>query len=132
MTGLDNPIATGGTAIVSALIIQALKNADWATWFNRQTPRANLVLSMIVAYATSIGVHFAWDGEKGTLLITGLTLAGIAHNLWQATLQWVAQHTSYKAFIVPAETLGEIRSLLQRSLPPPISEPEQKTQEAKP
>lgn len=132
MTGLDNPIATGGGAVFSAIAIQALKNSEWATWFNRNTGRANLALSILVAFATSIGIHFAWDATNGALLITGLTAAGITHAAWQAAIQWVTQFAAYKHIVVPAEALGEIRAILQRSLPPPISPPEEKTQQAKP
>lgn len=121
MTGLDNPVATGGTALLATLAIQFLKNSQWASWFTRETKRANLVLSVVVAVATSLGIHFAWDAAKDTLVITGL-MGGLTHGAWEALLQWAAQHATYKAFVVPAETLGEIRALLARQLPPPVSE----------
>jgi len=131
MHGLDNPTATGGTALMAALAIQALKNSGWATWFNRETGRANLFLSAVVAAVTSVGIHFAYDATAGTIVITGVTMAA-AHALYQTSLQFSAQHVWYKAIIVLPETLGEIRALLQRAMPPPISAPEAKAEQAKP
>ena len=124
---LDNPAATGSTALASALVIQYLKNSGWATWFNRETSRANLGLSIVVAFCASVGIHFTWNAKADTFAIIGLS-AFFTHGLWSWFIQWVTQHAAYKGFIVPAETLGEIRSLLARELPPPISDGAGKTQ----
>jgi hypothetical protein len=129
MHGLDNPTATGGTALIAALAIQALKNSGWATWFNRETGKANLFLSLVVAAIAQAGIHWTYDATAGTLVITGLTMAA-AHALYQTSLQFSAQHVWYKAIVVLPETLGEIRAMLQRAMPPPISAPEAKTEQA--
>lgn len=125
MTGIDNPAAMGGSALFATLAIQALKNSGWATWFNRETARANLGLSIAIAGAASLGIHFVWDAAKDTLTITGLAFS-LRHSVWEWALQWAAQHAAYKGFVVPSETLGEIRALLQRSLPPSITTAESK------
>jgi len=130
MTGLDNPAATGGTALIASLAIQYLKNSGWATWFTRETNRANLALSVLVAFCTSIGIHFTWDAATDTFAIIGV-MAALKHGLWEWFLQWVTQHAAYKGFIVPAETLGEIRALLARALPPPVTEGAQKALDGK-
>lgn len=127
MTGLDNPVATGGTALIASLAIQYLKNSGWATWFTRETNRANLFLSIIVSGAMAIGIHFTWDAATDTFAIVGV-MAALKHGIWEWATQWVAQHAAYKVFVVPSEALGEIRALLQRQMPPPISVPELKTQ----
>lgn len=120
--GIDNPVALGSSALLATLAIQWLKNSGWASWFNRETDKANLALSVAVAVATSIGIHFTVGPHEGDFIITGNW-----HLIGNAITQWVAQHAAYKGFVVPGETLGEIRALLQRELPPPISEPEIKT-----
>jgi hypothetical protein len=131
MTGFDNPAATGGTALIASLAIQYLKNSGWATWFTRETNRANLALSILVAGALSVGIHFTWDAATDTFAIVGLQ-GFVRHGLWEWFLQWVAGHATYKGFIVPAETLGEIRALLARALPPPITEGAQKALDGTP
>lgn len=126
MLGLDNPAATGGMALIAALLIQYLKNTSWATWIRRDTDKANLALSLALAFCTSIGIHFSWNAGSDTFAIVGAR-AALTHNLWQWVIQWAAQHGTYKGLIVPAETLGEIRNLLARVLEPPaVSEGEQK------
>jgi hypothetical protein len=128
MTGIDNPAATGGLALVSALGIQYLKNSGWATWFNRETDKANLFLSLLVAFFTSLGIHFSWDAKTDTIAIIGVMYA-LQHGLWEWFIQWAAQHVVYKTVIVQSETLGEIRAYLARlASPPPISEGDAKTQ----
>jgi hypothetical protein len=117
MTGLDNPVATGGSAMLAALFIQWLKNSGWASWFTRDTDKANLALSLVIALATSMGIHLSFDQSTGNGVIAFST-----HQLYGAFVQWATQHGSYKLLIAVPESLGEIRALLQRSLPPPISE----------
>jgi len=126
MLGLDNPAATGGLALLAALAIQYLKNTSWATWIRRDTDKANLALSVALAFMTSMGIHWTWNASADTFVIVGVR-AALTHNLWQWLLQWAAQHAAYKGVIVPSETLGEIRALLARLLePPPVSEAERK------
>jgi hypothetical protein len=128
---IANPYATGGLAMISALFVQYLKNSGWATWFTRETNRANLALSVLLAGLASFGIHYTWDAATDTLAIVGLTFA-LKHGIWDWLLQWVTQHAAYKGLIVPAETLGEIRALLQRDNPPPISQGEAKAQDESP
>lgn len=121
-TGLDNPAATGGLAVAAALFIQYLKNAGWASWFTRETEKANLALSLATAFFATVGIHWTWDRTTDTFAIIGVS-AFLTHGVWQWFVQWIGQYASYKGLIVPAETLGEIRALLARGLtPPPISE----------
>jgi hypothetical protein len=121
MIGLENPVATGGTALLATLAIQFLKNSGWATWFNRETDRANLALSIAVAAATALGVHVTFNAATGDG-----ALHFNLHQVWDGVVQWAVQHAAYKNVVVPAETLGEIRALLQRALPPAVSAAEDK------
>lgn len=131
MTGLDNPAATGGFALLAALAIQYLKNTPWATWIRRDTAKANLALSVAVAFLTSVGIHWNYVPVSDTLQIVGLHQA-LTHGLWEWVMQWATQHAAYKGIVVPSETLGEIRALIARALePPPISAGDAKVQAAK-
>ncbi len=129
-TGLDNPAATGGLAVAAALFIQYLKNAGWATWFTRETAKANVALSVVTAFLMTVGIHWTWDARTDTFAIIGVA-AFLSHGLWQWFLQWLGQHVAYKSLVVPSETLGEIRAMLARLLtPPPISEGDAKAQQS--
>src|ERR1035437_5538864 len=100
-------LTAGGTAVLSSIIIQWMKKSQLAifdaigTEKNKQT--ANLVFSVVVAFVTSLGIGYKYDAVAGILIISGLTKAGIAHGLWHWFTQWVAQHVSYKALVVPQE-----------------------------
>lgn len=114
----DNPTATLGLAVVIPFLLQAMKNSTWFPWVSRQTSRINFVVGVIAASAATFGIHATWDASTGG----SITLPSLM-GLWQAFVQWTAQQTAYKGLVVPAETLGEIRTLLERVLsPPPVSE----------
>lgn len=131
MTGVDNPAATGGLAVLAALGIQYLKNSGWASWFNRETSKANMGLSLLTAFAATVGIHWTYTASTDTFAIIGVQ-AALAHGIWQSVIQWAAQHAVYKSVVVPSETLGEIRALMARALePPPISQGEAKAQGVK-
>jgi hypothetical protein len=100
-------LTAGGIAVLSSVIIQWMKKSELAifdflgTEKNKQA--VNLYFSIFVAFVTSIGIGYKYDGATGVLVISGLTLAGIQHGLWHWFTQWIGQHISYKAIIVPQE-----------------------------
>ena len=100
-------LTAGGTAILSSVIIQWMKKSGLAVFSfigtEKNKQRANLYFSIAVAFVTSIGIGFKYDGTAGTLLLTGLTATGIQHGLWHWFTQWIGQHISYKTFVVPQE-----------------------------
>ena len=123
----DNPTATLGLAVVIPFMLQAMKNATWFPWLNRQTSQINFIVGILAAGGATFGIHATWDMNTGGT-ITLPSLLGF----WQAFVQWAAQQTAYKGLVVPAETLGEIRTMLERILtPPPVSEGAAKAEDAK-
>ena len=105
----DNAAATFGLAVVVPVVLQAVKNASWFPWLTRQTPRINFIVGVIAAAAATFGVHATWDPQSGGTI----TLPGLV-GIWQGLVQWSGQQSVYKGFIVPAETLGDIRAVLER------------------
>ena|SRR5260221_6489883 len=100
-------LTAGGTALVSALILQALKKSQLAIFNFVGTERdkwaANLTVSIIMAFITAIGISYKYDSAAGTLVLSGLTVSGISHGLWHWFIQWIGQHAAYKTLIVPSE-----------------------------
>ncbi len=113
-------LTAGGTALISSLIIQAMKHSELAIFdFLGTTPdksRANLIFSVIIAFVTSIGIGYKYDSIAGTLVINGLTYANIMHGLWHWGVQWAGQHITYKQFIVPTELQAANISVLNQLL----------------
>ncbi len=113
-------LTSGGTALISSLIIQALKNSELSI-FNflgkdATKSKANLIFSIVVAFITSIGIGFKYDAAAGTILLSGITAAGIQHGLWHWFVQWIGQHVTYKAFVVPTELQAANVNLLKALL----------------
>lgn len=108
-------LSTGSSALISALLLQYLKNAQWVPWLSIQkaSQRANFCASLFMAFIVSLGIGVKFDGASGSLLITGLTAATLMHSLYHMGVQWVAQHVSYKAFVVPSELLAAIVNQLK-------------------
>lgn len=101
----DNVVATGGFALVCSVILQSLKNSNQFPWLSRETARINFWIGLLVAGLSTAGVHLRYDYHTGGVIelpsVTGL---------FQWVIQWAAQQGAYKGLIVPAETLGDIRS----------------------
>ena len=97
----------------SALVVYALellKKASWFPWINRSSDVLNRMVSGILAVATALGIHTKFDAQHGTLLITGLTLASVAHFAFDWLRSFVFQEMIYKGIIKPRfATTSEVR-----------------------
>lgn len=108
-------VATGGSAVLLATLLQLLKNSPYFPWLSRQTGKVNLLASVVLAFFASAGIshHFDFSGD-GTF---AFGLEGNLYDVWHFivhwAIQWASQHSFYKGFIVPAETLGETRAILK-------------------
>lgn len=85
------------SAAVVVYLLQQVKHARWFPWISIETKRANRIVGALLSIASAIGVHFAYDGSAGTLLVSGLTVAGILHGAWHALNQWCLQQVTYDA-----------------------------------
>jgi hypothetical protein len=82
--------------------LQHLKNASWFPWLNEEKVQLARFLSIILAFAGTIGIHVAWTGSAGTLTITGLAWATVGPALWHCVQQFVMQEMSYHAVVKQA------------------------------
>lgn len=82
------------TSAMSVAIIQSMKNSNipWLQWINQHSSNVNRVVGLVFAFASAMGLHYEWDGAKGTLLITGLTatalLQGFVHVVTDTAKSW--------------------------------------------
>lgn len=111
-------LTSGGTAILSAIIIQALKKSNIISFIGTEKSKgaANLCFSVFIAFITSLGIGYKYDGASGTLILTGLTAAGLLHGIWHWFVQWVGQHLAYKQIVVPAELQAATIDVLNQLL----------------
>lgn len=82
-------------------VIQWLKGTSWFPFANFSGGSINRVFSWTIAAATGLGIAFKYDPAVGSVLITGLTIAGITHGLGHVVFQLLANHYVYKTIVAP-------------------------------
>lgn len=120
----DFILQNGPAALVTVLVLQALKEATGITWLQPGTMGKvyewrNRAVSVIMAGLVTLGIHYGFHYDAHTqsydIVISG-TLVGLKTGLLAWVQQWAAQHTAYKTIVVLPELLGK---LADRLLPPP-------------
>ena len=103
------------TAGVVVFIINWLKKSPYFPWITAQNTRILRALAVVGAGAAGLGIHYVWNPSDHSLVITGLSLAGIltAAGIWLksfVTQEIIYQSTSKTAL---GDTLQQILKLLQ-------------------
>lgn len=97
--GLDKGTAMNPSesAILQQFLTQATLSA-WAVyglnrfpWYQAQLANVKRLMAIVVSVGLSLGVHFTYDHQAGTLLITGLALQSILHHAWDAAQSFTLQ-----------------------------------------
>ena len=83
------------SAALVVYVIEWVKAAGWCAWIAPHTKALSRTLSALLAATAAIGIHFAFDVEAGTLLISGLTVTGLAHGVWHVLNQFISQQVIY-------------------------------------
>jgi hypothetical protein len=83
--------ASAIVAMAATYGFELLKRAPWFPWVQVAGGRLNAYAGAAVAALSSLGIHVAYDGAAGSLLITGLTLTGAAAALLEFGRQWLFQ-----------------------------------------
>lgn len=111
-------LSTGAAAVLSSILLQALKNSKWVSFLGdgEQHAKMNALVAVVLAGASSLGIHYNFDATAGTLTITGLHASSIAHGIGQWAIQYAMQHGVYKSTIVPAELAVKNGQLLHQLL----------------
>ena len=83
------------SGVASVYIIELLKKSPLFPFITKHTVMLNRWIGVLASGVATLGVAFTFDAEAGSLLITGLTLTTIAHNLWHWFTQWAVQQFVY-------------------------------------
>jgi len=103
LTKDTNSIST--TMVVSAAtayVMQWLKNSAWfpalsaasSKWYQRG-------FALVLAVATSLGIHYSYDATVGALTITGLVGSSLYDHIVDFVKSFVMQQLTYDAAINP-------------------------------
>lgn len=99
VAGSEELLSQLTSSAVVIYVIQALKRSSWFPWVTTETKRLNRWLAVLGSAASAAGIHLAYDGTLGTILITGVTTSGIAHGLWHWFQQYALTQLAYDATI---------------------------------
>lgn len=84
-------------------LLQKLKEAPWfPVWSQKTTLAAQRAVAAIVAAGSAVAVNFTYDAAAGTLLVEGLTLAGVGGAVWAWVQSFVTQQAWYHGIFKPA------------------------------
>jgi hypothetical protein len=96
---MDSNIAitqfTTGALTVAAM--NWLKGQSWFPLVQAGKAKLNRSVAAFVAFCSSLGVHFVWNGAEHSLAIQGLTLSVIAASLYHWASQMATQEVIYQA-----------------------------------
>lgn len=93
------------SAAVVVYVLQLIKRSTWFPWLTIETKKANRIVAALGAAASALGVHFAFDMQAGSLLITGLTVTGVLHGGWHWLNAMAIQQTLYDGVVAKGELI---------------------------
>lgn len=100
MIVIDHTANLFGTELGSTLAIvggmQALKKAKWFPLVQQGQALLNRLFSIAAALCTTLAIGYTWNpANNGTLILTGISVASIAHGLFHVLTQFLYQETGY-------------------------------------
>jgi hypothetical protein len=102
----QNVLATQITAgALIAFVVNFVKQSKYFPWISEETKTLSTILAAFLAAATAVGVNAVWNPTEHTLLISGLTLAGISAAVWAFAKQYVMQHLAGKVMFPSPQKL---------------------------
>ena len=101
-------------AVLFPRLLEYLKQSDapWLAWINKETKWLNRILSPVVAFLVTIGLHFG-----SISLANGSTMYGVIipqGDVWiHAISQWLAHEVHYVSFIQGPAAQKQILDLVR-------------------
>lgn len=96
MTDLSAQLVVAGIVVY---LFEMVKKAKWVPWITQDTKQLNKILAASVAALAALGIHWQFDPQSGTLLITGLTASSIQTAAWEYAKQLVLQQGFYDLIV---------------------------------
>ncbi len=111
MTAETMPVVV--VALAVSLLLERVKTLDMPglRWINEHSSSINRAVSIVIAIVSAAGLHYSFhrlaDGQASlTLMLPSWEM------LKDALVQWIVQHSAYKAVIRPASQFEELKSML--------------------
>src|SRR5882724_6011885 len=88
-------------------VLAYLKKAKWAPFVTQHSATINHVYLLVASASAALGIHTVWDSSTHSLLITGLSLATIAHGAWEWMKEWTVQYLVQRGAFGPVAIPGD-------------------------
>jgi len=95
--------------------MKLLKYTKKFPFMQQNAANMNRIFAVIAAFFTSLGITAIFNAADGTLLISGLTLAGIGYGLWAWFVQYALQQFAFKMAVQPEEARQQVAGELPKS-----------------
>jgi hypothetical protein len=113
-----NPLSA--QVVISAVVVyllQLAKKSRLIPWLTMETGRLNRVVAVIASLLSAVGIHFTYNRSQGVLVISGLTLVGIATFAWRWLVSFVSQQLIFQTAVQkPAVTPEQISAGIQQAI----------------
>jgi hypothetical protein len=103
-----------GVSVAVVYLIQLLKNSSWFPWISQHTDQLNRWISVVAAFATSVGFQFAFTGSAatgGTLIIQVPALTVVLSVLLHSLGQVGIQESFYRTAVKPSSDVTLVAGL---------------------
>lgn len=86
-------------AYATSAVMEWLKHQKWFPLLDKEAKVLNRLFAVVASFIVAVGIHWTFDSSQGTLVITGLTLAGVGHGFIAWVQQYAFQQGSYKLLV---------------------------------
>ncbi len=93
-TLLTSQIAAAAACTYALNLLQQWSKAPWIT---KHTASINVLVRAGLALGATLGINAVWTASTGTLVISGLSLASVAHGIWHWFSQYALTHLAGSA-----------------------------------
>src|SRR5262245_15294185 len=83
--------------VIASWVIQKIKENSGIPAINESSDKLNIILGSIAAMASASMIHWKFDPDAGSLVITGLTTANAIHFIWEFLKQFIFQEAAYRS-----------------------------------
>lgn len=89
-------------AFLSSSLLEWMKRKPWISVISVNTARyTQRIIGILLALATSLGVHASFETTTGVLTVTGLLWPSVATAVWETVRQFVLTEITYRTAVKP-------------------------------
>lgn len=92
-------VSTISASAMAVSIVQWAKNTKLIPFMDQHTAGMNRFVGWMAAFLSATGIHYQFNHDTGTLTLTGLTAAALAHTTWDTVKSYAFQWLVYRGVV---------------------------------